>query len=214
MVGIQLGSEHGLPRPIIDMIPQHHGTSRVSFFYNKALQQADPSKGEVQESSFRYPGPKPQTKEAAIMMMADGVEAATRSLSTHTEGAIRARVSKIVNSVVAAGQLDECPLTLKDLHTVGETFIQVLLGIHHHRIEYPRAPDPSESKARAIPASSLTLEVPSMTPPPDAPHPLEQAAAERMGAADQNLEPVEISTTGELARSALADAEAAKDGDG
>lgn len=212
--GIQLGIQHGLPRPIIDMIPQHHGTSRVSFFYNKALQQADPSKGEVQESSFRYPGPKPQTKEAAIMMMADGVEAATRSLSTHTEGAIRARVSKIVNSVVADGQLDECPLTLKDLHTVGETFIQVLLGIHHHRIEYPRAPDPSESKARAIPASSLTLEVPSMTPPPDAPHPLEQAAAERKAAADQNLEPVEISTTGELARSALADAEAAKDGDG
>ena len=204
--GIELGVQYGLPMPIIDMIPQHHGTSRVSFFFNKALQQADPDKGEVDETSFRYAGPKPQTKEAAIMMMADGVEAATRSLSSHTEGAIRARVSRIVNSVVSDGQLDECPLTLKDLHTVSETFIQVLLGIHHHRIEYPQAPNPADSKSRAVPASSLTLEVASLTPAPDAPHPLEMAAAERKAAAEQNKEPVEISTTGELSREALAEA--------
>ncbi len=196
--GIDLGIEYGLPEPIIDMIPQHHGTSRVSFFYNKAVQQTDPDKEEVDETAFRYPGPKPQTKEAAIMMLADGAEAATRSLSSHSEGAIRARINKIVNSQVADGQLDECPLTLKDLHTVSETFIQVLMGIHHHRIEYPQPPKPGETRSKGVPASSITLEIPSMTPAPDAPHPLEVAKAERLG-----KEPESIRTTGELDKDAV-----------
>ncbi|MCP4870929.1 MAG: HDIG domain-containing protein [Proteobacteria bacterium] len=195
--GIELGIEHGLPEPIIDMIPQHHGTSRVSFFYNKALQMADPDKEEIAETAFRYPGPKAQTKEAAIMMLADGAEAATRSLINHTEGAIRARVSKIINSQVSDGQLNDCPLTLKDLHTVSETFIQVLMGIHHHRIEYPKPPNPDQIRAKGgakgVPASSITLELPSMMPAPDAPHPLEVAQAEREG-----KEPESIRTTGEL----------------
>jgi hypothetical protein len=195
--GIELGRRHGLPEPIIGMIPQHHGTRRISFFYNKALEQTDPDKGTVEEGDYRYPGPKPQTKEAAIMMLADGAEAATRSLPVHTEGAIRARVGKIVNGVIADGQLDECPLTLKDLHVVSETFIQVLLGIHHQRIEYP-----PESKAGgkggggsrpATPTSSITLTVPNLTPAPDAVHPLELAAAERQG-----REPEDIRITGEL----------------
>jgi cyclic-di-AMP phosphodiesterase PgpH len=195
--GIEIARQHKLPEPIVDMIPQHHGTKRVSFFYNKAVEQTDPDKGTVSESDYRYPGPKPQTKEAAIMMLADGAEAATRSLPVHTEGAIRARVGKIVNGVIADGQLDECPLTLKDLHVVSETFIQVLLGIHHQRIEYP-----PESKAGgkggggsrpATPTSSITLTVPNLTPAPDAVHPLELAAAERQG-----REPEDIRITGEL----------------
>jgi len=197
--GIELGIEHSLPEPIIDMIPQHHGTSRVSFFFNKAVQLADPAKEAVEESAFRYPGPKAQTKEAAIMMLADGAEAATRSLSSHTEGAIRARVSKIVNSQVSDGQLDDCPLTLKDLHTVSETFIQVLMGIHHHRIEYPAPPKADQTRAKGVPASSITLEIPSMTPSPDAPHPLEVAAAER----DGRDAPESIRTTGELLKKDL-----------
>ena len=181
--GIELARRYSLPEPLIDMIPQHHGTGRVSFFWNKAQQQADPDKEQPNESDYRYPGPKPQSKEAAIMMLADGVEAATRSLSNHSEGAIRARVSKIVNSVVADGQLEECPLTLKDLHTVSETFIQVLLGIHHHRIEYPAAPVPGKKGApRGMPAGSITLEIPSNTPQPKAPHPLEVARVEREAA--------------------------------
>jgi putative nucleotidyltransferase with HDIG domain len=196
--GIELGIEHNLPEPIIDMIPQHHGTSRVSFFYNKALQLADPDKEEVEESAFRYPGPKAQTKEAAIMMLADGAEAATRSLSNHTEGAIRARVSQIVNSQVSDGQLDECPLTLKDLHAVSETFIQVLLGIHHHRIEYPTPPKAGETRKKGIPVSKITLEIPSMTPDPDAPHPLDVAAAERDG-----KDPESIRVTGEILKKDL-----------
>lgn len=180
--GIELGRKHGLPEPIIDMIPQHHGTSLVSFFYTKALEQADPDKDEIDESVYRYPGPKPQTKEGGIMMIADGVEAATRSLKTHTEGAIRARVQAIVNRVVSDGQLEECPLTLKDLHTVSETFVQVLLGIHHHRIEYPSPPRPDDEKQGkggrkgGGKTPSITLELPSLTPNPDAAHPLDRSA--------------------------------------
>ena len=170
--GIELGREYKLPEPIIDMIPQHHGTSLVGFFYNKAVQQSDPNKGAISDSDYRYPGPKPQTKEAAIMMLADGVEAATRSLKSHTQGAITARVEKIVNKCVQDGQLDECPLTLRDLHTASETFVQVLMGIHHHRIEYPAPPSGKSAKGRGLPASSITLELPPLTPNPDDSHPL------------------------------------------
>ena len=189
--GVELGRRHGLPEPIIDMIPQHHGTRRISFFFNKALEQTDPAKGTVEERDYRYPGPKPQTREAAIMMLADGAEAATRSLSNHTEGAIRARVSKIVNGVVSDGQLDECPMTLRDLHLVSETFIQVLLGIHHQRIEYPAAAAAGKA-ASGSSSPSITLSIPQTTPSPDDVHPLERAAAEREG-----REPETIRTTGE-----------------
>jgi putative nucleotidyltransferase with HDIG domain len=163
--GIELGRRYGLPEPIIAMIPQHHGTSLVQFFYNKALQTADPDKGEVDEADYRYPGPKPQTKEAAIMMLADGVEAATRSLKSHTAGTISARVQSMVNRVVGDGQLDECPLTLSDLRVVSETFVSVLLGIHHHRIEYPKPAAPP-ARGRGVPAKSITLELPNLTPAP------------------------------------------------
>ena len=180
--GIELGRKYKLPEPLIDMIPQHHGTSLVSFFYNKAVQQADPGKGEtINDSDYRYPGPKPQTKEAAIMMLADGVEAATRSLKTHSQGAISARVQRILNKCVADGQLDECPLTLRDLHIASETFVQVLMGIHHHRIEYPAPPGAKQTRGRGLPASSITLEIPPMTPNPDGPHPLERPSDEPEG---------------------------------
>ena len=197
--GIELGRSHRLPEPIIDMIPQHHGTKQISFFFNKALEQTDPDKATPEESDYRYPGPKPQTREAAIMMLADGAEAATRSLSNHTEGAIRARVSKIVNSVVSDGQLDECPMTLRDLHLVSETFIRVLLGIHHERIEYPAAAvagkGAAKSSGKSASSPSITLSIPQQTPSPDDVHPLERAAAEREG-----REPESIRTTGELRR--------------
>ena len=164
--GIELARRHGLPRPIVDMIPQHHGTSRVSFFYNKAVEQLDPDRGEVDETDYRYPGPKPQTREAGLMMLADGVEASTRSLQNITPGAVRAQVAKIVNGRIADGQLDECPLTLKDLHTVSEAFIQTVLGFHHHRVEYPE-PLPSQDGRGRGTAGSITLELPPHTPSPD-----------------------------------------------
>ncbi len=164
--GIELARSYGLPRPVIDMIPQHHGTSRVSFFYNKAVEQLDPSKGEVDEMDYRYPGPKPQTREAGLMMLADGVEASTRSLQNITPGAVRAQVARIVNHCVADGQLDECPLTLKDLHLVSESFVQSVLSYHHHRVEYPEPLPSQDGRGRAT-AGSITLEFPLRTPPPD-----------------------------------------------
>jgi len=164
--GVELARSYGLPRPVIDMIPQHHGTSRVSFFYNKAVEQLDPGKGEVDEMDYRYPGPKPQTREAGLMMLADGVEASTRSLQNITPGAVRGQVAKIVNHCIADGQLDECPLTLKDLHVVSETFVQAVLSYHHHRVQYPD-PLPSQDARGRSKQGSITLEFPSNTPSPD-----------------------------------------------
>lgn len=171
--GIELGREHKLPESIVDLIPQHHGTSVVSYFFNKAVQQADPDKGEVRDTDYRYPGPKPLTREAGIMMLADAVEAATRSMKTHTPGSLSQRVEQIVNRAIADGQLDECPMTLRDLRVVSDTFVRVLLGIYHNRIEYPAPPQPGKGgRARGIPASSVTLEVPTNTGDLDGPHPL------------------------------------------
>jgi len=180
--GIELARSYGLPRPVIDMIPQHHGTSRVSFFYNKAVEQLDPEKGEVDENDYRYPGPKPQTREAGLMMLADGVEASTRSLQNITPGAVRAQVARIVNHCVADGQLDECPLTLKDLHIASETFVQSVLSYHHHRVEYPE-PLPSQDVRGRRGTGSITLEIPPHTPAPDQAIPHESDDVESKGAA-------------------------------
>lgn len=172
--GIELGRQHRLPESIVDLIPQHHGTSIVSFFFNKAKQQEDSDKnGPVEDSAYRYPGPRPQTREAGIMMLADAVEAATRSLSTHTQGTLSQRVEQVANRAIADGQLDDCPLTLRDLRTVADTFVRVLMGIYHHRIEYPQPPQPGRAgRPKGLPASSITLEMPPLGVDPLAPHPL------------------------------------------
>jgi hypothetical protein len=135
--GVELGRAYGLPPAVVEMIPQHHGTRLVTFFYDKAKKSQDPDLGEVQEEEFRYPGPKPQTKEAAILMLADGVEAASRTLTERTQGRFQGLVGSIVNSVFADGQLNECELTLRELHLIEESFVRVLLGIYHHRVDYP-----------------------------------------------------------------------------
>lgn len=101
------------------------------------------------------------------MMLADAVEASTRSLQNITPGAVRAQVAKIVNLRIADGQLDECPLTLKDLHVVSETFVQTVLSYHHHRVEYPDPIPTQDGRGRSSPGS-ITLEIPPHTPPPDA----------------------------------------------
>ncbi len=134
--GIELARQYHLPQPIIDMIPQHHGAALISFFYNKALKAAEPGTV-VDENEFRYPGPKPQTREAGIIMLADATEASTRSIKDITPAKIRANLQRIFQRIVTDGQLDECPLTLKDLGRISDTFLKVLLGIYHNRIEYP-----------------------------------------------------------------------------
>src|SRR2546423_6051568 len=132
--GLRLAKEIGLPKPITDFIPQHHGTRTLHFFLRKAQAQAK-SNETVNEADFRYPGPKPQFKEAAIMMLADSCEAAARSLSRPDPENIRAIVSKIVDAILSDGQLDECDLTLKEVTKIRETIISSLTAIYHGRID-------------------------------------------------------------------------------
>jgi putative nucleotidyltransferase with HDIG domain len=134
--GLRLAKEIGLPNAIADFIPQHHGTRTLHFFLRKA--QAHAADGEqVNESEFRYPGPKPQFKEAAIMMLADSCEAAARSLARPDPENIRSIVSKIVDAVISDGQLDECDITLRELTIIRESMITALTAIYHARIDYP-----------------------------------------------------------------------------
>lgn len=133
--GVELAREQKLPQPIIDIIEQHHGKSLVSFFYHKAL-EGDRTES-VNEEDFRYEGPKPKTKEAAIVMLADNIEAAVRSLQHPTAGRVEGLVRKIIKDRLMDGQLDECDLTFKDLDAIANSFVRVLSGIFHNRIEYP-----------------------------------------------------------------------------
>jgi putative nucleotidyltransferase with HDIG domain len=133
--GVELAKKYKLPKIIQDIIMQHHGDSSVSFFYEKAL-ELDPHK-QVQEKDFRYPGPIPQTREAAIIMLSDSVEAASRSLATSSPKLLRELVKKIIRDRLLAGQLDGCNLTLRDLNEITEGFMPILQGIFHSRIEYP-----------------------------------------------------------------------------
>jgi putative nucleotidyltransferase with HDIG domain len=134
--GTRLAKEIGLPQKIADFIPQHHGTRTLHFFLRKAQALAKPEET-IDEQEFRYPGPKPQFKEAAIMMVADSCEAAARSLARPDPENIRTIVVKIVDAIVSDGQLDECDLTLRELTTIREAIISALTAIYHARIDYP-----------------------------------------------------------------------------
>ncbi|MEO7118132.1 MAG: HDIG domain-containing metalloprotein, partial [Candidatus Limnocylindrales bacterium] len=149
--GIDLGYKYRLPKPIIQFIPQHHGTALMSFFLGKAREQAIEASGAqpgtpaareaaaaVDIDKFRHAGPKPQTREAAILMLADSVEASVRSLTSQDEPAIRAMVDRIVGERFGDGQFDECDLTLRDLDKIREAFVAQLLGMYHRRVEYPQ----------------------------------------------------------------------------
>jgi hypothetical protein len=140
--GVDLARKHKLGEAIADIIRQHHGTSFISYFYHKAkTQAAKPEKVNIED--YRYPGPRPQTKEAGLVLLADQVEAAAKTLTDPTPARIQGLVQKIINNVFADGQLDECELTLKDLHHIAKTFHKILGGIFHQRIQYPR---PAEKK--------------------------------------------------------------------
>jgi cyclic-di-AMP phosphodiesterase PgpH len=150
--GTKLAKEMGLPQRIVDFIPQHHGTRTLHFFLKKAQAEArEPD--EISENDFRYPGPKPQFREAAIMMIADSCEAAARSLAEPTPENIRFIVTKIIDAIVADDQLDECDLTLRDLTQIRESMIRSLVAIYHSRVDYPGyVPPPSSSPRVTIPA--------------------------------------------------------------
>jgi putative nucleotidyltransferase with HDIG domain len=147
--GIDLGYEFGLPVQIIGFIPQHHGTSVMSYFYGKALRELGGDEEVAARDRYRYPGPKPQSREAAILMLADGVEASVRSLEEKDEVSIRAMVNRIVDARVDDGQLDEAELTLRNLSQIKEAFVQQLLGMYHTRIQYPDNVVPLEQQREA-----------------------------------------------------------------
>jgi putative nucleotidyltransferase with HDIG domain len=147
--GIDLAYEHALPVQITGFIPQHHGTSLMSFFYDKALQEVGGNAELIDEATFRYPGPKPQSREAAILMLADGVEASVRSLDQKDERSIREMVDRIVEARLEDGQLDDADLTLKNIAQIKEAFVQQLLGMYHQRIKYPDNVVPLERREQA-----------------------------------------------------------------
>jgi putative nucleotidyltransferase with HDIG domain len=156
--GLKLAKQIGLPKLISDFIPQHHGTRTLHFFLRKA--QAHAAEGEqVNEAEFRYPGPKPQFKEAAIMMIADSCEAAARSLARPDPESIRAIVGKIVDAIINDGQLDECEITLRELTTIRESTITALTAIYHARIDYPGFnPPPLTAALPSLPPGHLDTE--------------------------------------------------------
>jgi cyclic-di-AMP phosphodiesterase PgpH len=156
--GARLAKEIGLPQKIADFIPQHHGTRTLHYFLRKAQAQAKPNEN-VDEADFRYPGPKPQFKEAAIMMLADSCEAAARSLARPDPENIRAIVIKIVDAIISDGQLDECDVTLQELTTIREAMISALTAIYHARIDYPGFNPPAMTgPLPPLPAGNLDSE--------------------------------------------------------
>lgn len=134
--GVEIAKKHKLTNTIIDFITQHHGDSLISYFYQKAIEKTEEGDA-IKEEHFRYPGPRPQTKESAIVLLADSVEASSRALNDPTPSSIRNLVKKIINNKFIDGQLDECDLTLKDMHKIADSFVHVLMGIYHTRLTYP-----------------------------------------------------------------------------
>ena len=135
--GVEMARKHKLPKPIIDIIQQHHGTNLISFFYQEAL--SDDKYDNIEKDEFRYDGPKPQTREAALIMLADISEAAVRSkgFNRSNHNRIEGLVRDLIRKKLEEGQLDECDLTLKDLDEVAISFTKVLTGIYHYRVDYP-----------------------------------------------------------------------------
>src|SRR5262249_34334946 len=137
--GIEMAREYGLPASLRPFIAEHHGTTLVEYFYHAANRLRKPDDREVAEAEFRYPGPKPQTRETAIVMLAAGVEGAVRAMSEPTPARIEAVVSEIVRKRLMDGQFDECDLTFHDLAEIEKSLVKTLSGIYHARIVYPEA---------------------------------------------------------------------------
>jgi len=135
--GVEMGRKLHLPRALMDIIEQHHGTSLVRFFYYKAKQAYNPQHEKIGEESYRYPGPRPKTKETALIMLADAVEAASRSLKVPTKEALKKVITDIFNAVLQDGQLDDCDFSLRELREIALSFLTTLFTIYHPRVSYP-----------------------------------------------------------------------------
>ncbi|MCH9621598.1 MAG: hypothetical protein S4CHLAM20_10220 [Chlamydiia bacterium] len=135
--GKSLAKQYNLPKIFIDIILEHHGTTLIKFFHHKQLEKMKGVKEDVEEKAFRYPGPKPQTKESAIIMLSDSIEAASRTLEENTEEAVRELVEKITSTKILDGQFDECDLTFDELATIKQKLVEIIKATHHLRIKYP-----------------------------------------------------------------------------
>jgi len=138
--GLAMAHEAGLPRSMADLIAQHHGTTVVRYFYARALEDAQHGGPPVDPDQFRYAGPRPQSREAGILMLADCCEAAVRAKKPASLDEVNAIITRVVDERLAEGQFDECPLTLRDIDHIHEAFVSVLQGVYHPRIEYPAVP--------------------------------------------------------------------------
>ncbi len=150
--GLQMADEEGLPRVIKDFVREHHGTQTIAYFLAKA-KELDPD-AELDPNDFCYPGPKPQSKETAVVLLADAVESASRTISDPSPERIRALIDRLVDARIEDGQLDQSPLTLRDLDVIKGEFARVLTGLYHHRIDYPTGP-PAEREEAPGAASEL-----------------------------------------------------------
>jgi membrane-associated HD superfamily phosphohydrolase len=142
--GMEMAREYNLPTSLFPFIQQHHGTTLVEFFYHRACQNETRETGEQQptisETQYRYPGPKPKSKEVAVVMLADAVESATRAMSEPTASRIETLVHDLAMKRLMDGQFDECDLTMRDLERIERALVKTLLGIYHGRIAYPTKP--------------------------------------------------------------------------
>ncbi|MBU0754906.1 MAG: HDIG domain-containing protein [Planctomycetes bacterium] len=143
--GLEMADYYGLPKAIQAFITEHHGTSAVEYFYREALARSEEDT-RVSRDAFRYPGPRPRTKETAIVMLADSVEAATRSLTDPAPGRVQTQIHEVIMNKLADSQLDESPLTLRDLRRIEDAFFQVAVGIFHKRPVLPKAKAPGEGQ--------------------------------------------------------------------
>jgi putative nucleotidyltransferase with HDIG domain len=155
--GLEMARHYRLPKLVADAIPQHHGTRLVGYFFHKALkeQEGKESPQPIDESIYRYPGPKPQFREAALVMIADAVEASSRSLQDQSTPRLQALVQKLINTIFSEGQLDDCDLTLRDLNLIAQSFVRTLEGIYHARPAYP--PGAVQPRSAAGDARALVL---------------------------------------------------------
>ncbi|GAB5409561.1 MAG: HDIG domain-containing protein [Balneolaceae bacterium] len=155
--GVKMAEEHGLPKALIQFIETHHGTSTIRYFYEKAKEDEN-LKEILDEEQFKYEGPLPSTKEAGILLLADGIEAASKAMKNPTYSKLESLVSRMVDERVAEGQLSHCPLTFRDLQIIKETFLNILVGIYHSRIEYPEDREREKEETEKVEAAKKELE--------------------------------------------------------
>ncbi|MDZ7682271.1 MAG: HDIG domain-containing protein [Fodinibius sp.] len=178
--GVKMAEEHGLPDVIVDFIKTHHGTTLIKFFWDKAKKQADGDKKEIREEDFCYDGPLPQSKETGIMLLADCVEASSRAMKDPNYKKLENLIDRMIDERVNEGQLSKTPLTFQDLTTIKKTFLNILVGTYHSRVEYPddeeqsKDQDQSSEEQQEPPKDDDKQEIPEHPEAPESPPPVDE----------------------------------------